>query len=390
MDPLLDWPDIAILSVDAETGSRGGIKPGLLLIGYEAAPRFDSLYIHTDGPADSTAAYDIPPSWLPLDQSGFASNPRRTGRHFLARTGHDTIMVARALLTAESRENAQPRDRLVWAEGVGGGGIMDWNGLIAATLTIYRHAARETVEKLGKGWWIALLPLLYTPLIILTATFFGRRGFVGGLLVGLVMALCTSSYLYFIDGVVHGQRVQLQELLGSWRPHFGSVISILFFLMLIRLLFSVLPGGAGSQALYVLVHLILPVLLSPVTEVIYQGQTEGWTMIQESFEFLRDSGVEWFVPLVGLAAAVSILGGFPPIDLSSSLLFPLDILAMPMQLGRPTLLPFGIGFWNSSTEIIWAVGCSFFLYLVMVFRGLLFRALASGTRRQRIFRSRLD
>ena len=174
---------------------------------------------------------------------------------------------------------------------------MDWNALIAATLTIYRHAARETVEKFGRGWWVVLLPLVYTPLIILAATFFGRMGFVGGLLVGLVMVLCTSSYLYFIDGIVHGQRVQPQELLDSWRPHFGSVISILFFLMLVRLLFSMLPGGAGSQALYVLVHLILPILLSPVTEVIYQGRTDGWAMIQESFEFLRESGVEWFVAL---------------------------------------------------------------------------------------------
>ena len=113
-------------------------------------------------------------------------------------------------------------------------------------------------------------------------------------------------------------------------------------------------------------------------------------MIQESFEFLRESGVEWFAPLVGLVVVVSISGGFPPIALASSLFFPLDILAMPMQLGRSMLLPFGIGFWNSSAEIIWAAGSSFFLYVIMVFRGLLFRALAAGTRRQRIFRSRLD
>ena len=267
---------------------------------------------------------------------------------------------------------------------------MDWNALVAATLTLYRQAARETVKKLGKGWWVALLPLVYTPLIFLAATFFGRMGFAGGLLVGLVMALCTGSYLYFIDGVVHGQRVRPQELLDSWRPYFGSVISILFFLMLIRLLLSMLPGGAGSQALYVLVHLILPILLSPVTEVIYQGRTDGLAMLQESVEFLRESGVEWFVPLVGLVVIMSIIGGLPPMALASSLFFPLDILAMPMQIGRSMLLPFSIGFWNSSAEIIWAAGSSFFLYVVMVFRGLLFRALAAGTRRQRIFRSRLD
>ena len=267
---------------------------------------------------------------------------------------------------------------------------MDWGALTAATLAIYRRTARETVEQFGSGWWVALLPLVYTPLIILAAAFFGRMGFVGGLLVGLVMALCTSSYLYFIDGLVHGQRVQPQDLLDSWRPHFGSVISILFFLMLLRLLFSMMSDGAGSQALYIVDHLLLPILLSPVPEVIYQGRTDGFAMLQEGCEFLRESGVEWFVPLVGLVVAVAIMGGLPPMALASSLFFPLDILAMPMQLGRSMLLPFGIGFWNSAAEMIWAAGCSFFLYVVMVFRGLLFRALAGGTRRQRIFRSRLD
>ena len=94
--------------------------------------------------------------------------------------------------------------------------------------------------------------------------------------------------------------------------------------------------------------------------------------------------------MVGLVVVVSTIGGLPPIALASSLFFPLDILVMPMQFGRSVLLPFGLGFWNSAAEMIWAAGSAFFLYVIMVFRGLLFRALAGGTRRQRIFRSRLD
>ena len=267
---------------------------------------------------------------------------------------------------------------------------MDWNALIAATLNLYQRAAKETIEKIGRGWWIALLPLVYTPIIFLAANFFGRMGFAGGLLVGLVMALCTGSYLYFIDGIVHGQRVQPQELLDSWRPHFGSVITILFFMTIVRLFLSMMPGGPGSQALYVLAHLVLPIFLSPVPEIIYQGRSDGFAMISESFEFLKESGVEWFVPLIGLVLIISVALVLPPIALASSLFFPLDILAMPMQLGRSMFLSFGLGFWNSASEIIWAIGSSFLLYAVMIFRGLLFKALAGGSRRQRIFRSRMD
>ena len=267
---------------------------------------------------------------------------------------------------------------------------MNGNALVAATLNIYQQVVKETIRKLGRGWWIALLPLLYTPLIFLAANFFGRLGFAGGLLVGLVMVVCTGSYLYFIDGIVHGQRVRPQELLDSWRPHFGSVITILFFLTIVRLFLSMIPGGASSQALYVLVHLVMPILLSPVTEIIYQGRSDGFAMIQESFEFLRESGVEWFVPLIALVLVVSVTLVLPPIALASSLFFPLDILAMPMQLGRSMFMSFGIGFWNSASEIMWALGSSFLLYAVMIFRGLLFKALAGGTRRQRIYRARMN
>ncbi len=267
---------------------------------------------------------------------------------------------------------------------------MNWNALVAATLNVYQQAGKNTVKKIGRGCWIALLPLVYTPIIFFSASVFGRMGFAGGLLVGLVMALCTGSYLYFIDGVVHGQRVQPQDLLDSWRPNFGSVITILFFLAIVRLFLSMIPGGTSSQALYVLVHLVMPILLSPVTEIIYQGRSDGFAMIQESVEFLRESGVEWFLPLIALVFVLSVALALPPITLASSLFFPLDILAMPMQLGRSMFMSFGIGFWNSTSTIMWAIGSSVLLYAVMVFRGLLFKALAGGSRRQRIFRARMN
>ena len=76
--------------------------------------------------------------------------------------------------------------------------------------------------------------------------------------------------------------------------------------------------------------------------------------------------------------------------LASSLFFPLDILAMPMQLGRSMFMSFGIGFWNSTSAIMWAIGSSFLLYAVMIFRGLLFKALAGGSRRQRIYRAGMN
>jgi hypothetical protein len=123
----------------------------------------------------------------------------------------------------------------------------------------------------------------------------------------------------------------------------------------------------------------LLIILNPVPEIIYQGRSEGLNVLQESVEFLRNSGVEWFLPFVALA-------------LFSMFLFPLPILMMPLQIGHLTFPAFSGGglLFASLAGLVWAVISAATLFVLMVFRGLLFRALARGTRRQRIFRSRFS
>jgi hypothetical protein len=258
---------------------------------------------------------------------------------------------------------------------------MDWGALVTTTLRLYQQAAKETWEK-GRGAWpISLLPFLYGPVFFLTAVFVAPLGLIGGLILGLVLALCVSSYLYFIAGVVSGSRMGLQDLAESWRPCFGSVITILFFLSIVQYALELLVplGAAGGSELRSIINLALLILLNPMPEIIYQGRSEGLNMLQESFEFLRDSGVEWFLPFIILAVFATFF-------------FPLPILMMPLQIGRLTFPTLGGGglFSGSLVGLIWAVLSAFVLFALMVFRGLLFRALASSTRRQRVYRSRFS
>ena len=112
---------------------------------------------------------------------------------------------------------------------------MDWGTLISATTQMYRQAATETWQKISRNWWVGFLPLLYGVILFFTASFVFRLGMVGGFIFGLVSAMCTSSYLYFLAGVVNGQRMVPSELLESWRPYLSPVITVLFFLFLVRL-----------------------------------------------------------------------------------------------------------------------------------------------------------
>jgi hypothetical protein len=258
---------------------------------------------------------------------------------------------------------------------------MNWGVLVVATLRLYQQAAKETWEKGSRAWPVALLPFLYGPVFVLTAAFVGSLGLIGGFILGLVLALCVSSYLYFIAGVVNGSRMSLADLPESWRPYFGSVITILFFLTIVQYALELLvpPGAAGGYELLTIINLALLILLNPMPEIIYQGRSEGLNMLQESFDFLRDSGVEWFLPLIALAVFATFF-------------FPVPILMMPLQIGRLTFPALGGGglLSGSPISLLWTVLSVFALYALMVFRGLLFRALAGSTRRQRVFRSRFS
>ena len=257
---------------------------------------------------------------------------------------------------------------------------MDWNVLITATLRLYHQAAKETWEKGLRSWWVGFLPLLYGPVFFLCAVFTAPLGFIGGLLTGLALAMCVSSYLYFIEGVVNGNKMHFNEIVDSWRPHFGSVINILFLLFLVQytLAFLTPPGDQTAMLLASLIELILLIILNPIPEIIYQGRSDGFAMLQESVDFLRSSGVEWFLPLIALA-------------IFSTIFIPLPQLEGPLQFGRLTF-PTTVGgvAQGSLFGLVWGVVSAFLLFAIMVFRGLLFRALSGSTRRQRIFRSRLS
>lgn len=256
---------------------------------------------------------------------------------------------------------------------------MDWGALVTTTLGLYQQVGQETWQKVLRYWWIGFLPLLYALVFFLIAGFTAPLGLIGGLIAGLVLALCASSYLSLLAGIVNGNRISPQDLVESWRPYFGSVITILFFLTLIEYTLAlVLPPAPRTEAIRFLVNLVLLVILNPVPEIIYQGRSEGLNVLQESVEFLRESGVEWFLPLIALALL--------------SFVFPLPIFMMPLEIGRFTFPTFGgqgllLG---SVAGLVWAAVNVFLLFVLMVFRGLLFRALAGGTRRQRIFRSRFS
>jgi len=257
------------------------------------------------------------------------------------------------------------------------GGMMDWGALVRSTIQLYRQAAIETGQKITRNWWVGFLPLLYGVILFFTASFVFHLGMIGGFVFGLISAMCTSSYVFFLAGVVNGQRMLPTDLAESWRPYLSPVITILFFLFLVRMTLSLaLPPVAASQDVAFIVTLILLVILNPIPEVIYLGRSDGFGILQESVDFLRENWLEWFLPL----ALLTIF----------SLGFPLPVSPLQVgQLGFPFMSTIGL-LSGSIENILWSILGVFLLFALMVFRGLLFRALFGSSRRQRIYRSRFS
>src|SRR5690242_15045911 len=118
------------------------------------------------------------------------------------------------------------------------GGVMNWGGLLSATIQMYRQAAVETWRRLQRNWWVGFLPFLYGVILYCAAMSVFPLGMVGGFIFGFLSAMCASSYLYFIAGIVNGQRMLLSDLAESWRPYLSPVITVLFFFFLVQLTLS--------------------------------------------------------------------------------------------------------------------------------------------------------
>jgi len=252
---------------------------------------------------------------------------------------------------------------------------MDLRAVLTTTIQLYQQTVNETWKKLQPNWWVAFLPFVYGVVFIVAGIIAAPLGILGGFLLGFVLALCTSSYLYFIAGVVDGNRMTPADLSESWRSYLNPVMTILFFFFVVQYTLAVLlPKTSGGVLVNLLINLALLIALNPIPEIIYQGRSDGFDMLQESVDFIRENSVEWFTPLLVLVLV--------------SFLVPLPFASLVLQSG--TLMFPSFTLFGSLTGFLWAALSALLFYVLMVFRGLLFRALSGSTRRQRLYRARFS
>lgn len=252
---------------------------------------------------------------------------------------------------------------------------------VLGVLRLYGQTVVLAVRRGIKAWPVAFSLVLYAAIFYATSILVRPLGPVGGFILGLVLAACLSSYLHLISYAVAGTRIRFDELRGSFGARFWDVISVMFVFWIIRLAvpYLVAPMGTRAPIIVALVGVAMAVFFNPIPEVLYQGGARSFQALVDSAKFISRFGLEWLIPNLIFAAAllapVGALRGHP-----GQVVLTITSILAPDNDGMGLLAVFMGAPWFIQLPML------LFVHWVMMFRGLLWKALSSGGSRQHALR----
>jgi hypothetical protein len=255
--------------------------------------------------------------------------------------------------------------------------------LARATLRIYKSAFIDAAYGCLLNWrmlFVHIGCLLVFSFLTRLALFFGP--YAGGFVLGLVVALVLSLYLYTVAAGVGREQLQFREVPQHGFELFGPTLSILFAFFLLNITADLLTRSPEMTWLKLVVNLLLAVLFNCMPEVIYLRPSGMGQMFAESFEFMCENFVEWFLPFLVLLVPLGAIKQGTVLTLGVTLLTinPLQMIeSFMLWFSDPSLL---LGYWWLTVLLLF---CAYFAF---IFRGQLYRQLSSSTRRKRIYQER--
>jgi hypothetical protein len=245
-------------------------------------------------------------------------------------------------------------------------------------LRLYKDTAVLAFRRALQAWPAAFSLVVYAVIIFGANMLFGSLGLIGGLLVGLVAAACSSGYLHLLSRAVEGRPLSFDNLKEGFGALFWDVISVGFALWIIGFLVTMVsaPAGPNAPALKAMASLAMAFFLSPVPELLYQQQTRSFALLMTSARFMLAHPLVWFLPTVLFVLVLLAPTGALQVEDPRQLLL---VVA-------GSLTPAGV-FSALATLVIndwWSLPLMLlFVHYAMVFRGLLFQALETDNPRRR-------
>lgn len=263
--------------------------------------------------------------------------------------------------------------------------------LVQATLLLYRTALIKAARSFVRCWMIAVAVVVFMVLLAFAGASVGRLGLLGGFLMGAANALLVGATLSLIEDAVVGARpVRFQDIWGSLGNYFWDVIGVLFILWVpMMLLERGMAANPRGPVITSLIFLVLFIVLNPAPEVIYQVRHgNALEIIRESYEFVVENWIEWFLPLVVLAFPLLVAFVENPsghVTWAGGLSFA-ELLFFPWMVLNSWLSSLGVP--ADFRWILVLVVTPALAVFLLLFRGHLFAALHRTSRRQRMFQGR--
>jgi hypothetical protein len=248
-------------------------------------------------------------------------------------------------------------------------------------LGLYKDVAVLAAKRAAHSWLAAVSIPIYAFAVWGSIVLTAPLGFVGGFIVGFVAAACFGAYLSLLASALEGTKLRLSDLKNGLRA-IWDVVSVFFALWVISLGLGMLERAAGpskAEAVAGVAALAMAIFFNVLPELIYQSTSRSFALLKESVNFITEKAFAWFPP--NLVFAFAILWATNTLTFSS----PGEVLVRLSLLGTSGgVLAFIAGepWWKQALLIV-------FVHYIMVYRGLLFRELTSGSTRMRAFRRRM-
>ncbi len=255
-----------------------------------------------------------------------------------------------------------------------------------ATLEMYRDSAVQASRDLARNWPILVgsiaLYIVYSLSLRILQDLGGGLGFAAGMIAGMIQIALLTLYYSWISQSIDRERLRLEALVQFDYGLFFNIISVAFVLFIAQFLLGQLTAGLDASSFLLCVQLGIVLVFNAIPEVIHLNRIESTFALAEAAKFTRDNWIEWYLPLL--------------LVISPWLFYNAYSVLLVLAQSDPLLPPFVIVqgasivalYSNSLTQWALPVIALVVANWFMLFRAHLFKSLQSGSRRQRIFRSR--
>jgi hypothetical protein len=232
---------------------------------------------------------------------------------------------------------------------------------------------------------VALSFFVYAAILMAAAIVLAPLGMIGGMVLGLVVAACWSSYLELASQAVAGTKIRPTWV--EFRRTFGArlwdVVSVMFAFWIISLLMGPALKGPEGERVAAVFGLAVAFFFNAVPELLYQGNSRSFALLIASGRFMVANPVVWLLPNIVFASLLLLPTGRLAVKHPAELL-----LVFGNTFSSPLGLVTMVAAWPTWTWPLILFG----LHYVMVFRGILFQRLSSGSdnARMRAFRAKMN